>query len=81
MRRVGGWGGIHAGRSMASRHDGCEVASLEAATIASSRRDPPFAGEYLNTVLEDDDQQGLMIALRYITKELQECRVRPNRPS
>jgi DNA-binding phage protein len=66
---------------MASRHDGCEVASLEAATIASSRRDPPFTAEYLNTVLEDGDQQGLMIALGYKAKESQECRVWPNRRS
>jgi len=63
---------------MASRHGGNEVSSPEAATIASSRRDPPFAAEYLNTVLEDGDQQGLMIALRYMAKESQECRVRPS---
>jgi DNA-binding phage protein len=63
---------------MASRHDGCEVLSLEAATIASSRRDPRFAAENLNTVLEDGDQQGLMIALRYMAKESQECRVWPS---
>ena len=62
---------------MVSRHDGCEVSSLEAATIASSRRDPPFAAEYLNTVLEDGDQQGLMIVLRCMAKESQECRVWP----
>jgi DNA-binding phage protein len=51
--------------------------SLEAATIASSRRDPPFAAEYLNTVLEDGDQQGLMIVLRCMAKESQEYRVWP----
>jgi len=63
MRRVGGWGGAHAGRTMASRPDGCEVSLHEATTTASSRRDPPFAApEYLNTLLEDGDQQGLMIA-------------------
>jgi hypothetical protein len=81
MRRLGGWGGVLAGRSMASRYDGSEVSSLEAPDIASSRRAPPFAAEYLNTVLEDGDQQGLMIALRYMAKESQECRLRPNRRS
>jgi DNA-binding phage protein len=66
---------------MASQHDDSEVSPLEAATIASFRRDPPFATEYLNTVLEEGDQQGLMIALRYIAKVSQECRVWPNRRS
>ena len=35
----------------------------EAATIESFRKDPKFAAEYLNTVLEDGDQEEVMIAL------------------
>jgi probable addiction module antidote protein len=35
----------------------------EAATIESIRKDPKFAAEYLNTVLEDGEQEELMIAL------------------
>ncbi len=38
------------------------------ATIASFRRDPPFAAEYLNAVLEDGDHEELLIALRYMAK-------------
>jgi len=40
----------------------------EEATIASFQRDPNFAAEYLNTVLEEGDQQELMTALRYMAK-------------
>jgi len=36
------------------------------ATIESFRKDPRFAAEYLNAVLEDGDQQELLIALRYL---------------
>ena len=36
------------------------------ATIESFRKDPLFAAEYLNAVLEDGDQQELLIALRYL---------------
>lgn len=36
------------------------------ATIESFRKDPRFAAEYLNAVLEDGDQQELSIALRYL---------------
>jgi probable addiction module antidote protein len=36
------------------------------ATIESFRKDPWFAAEYLNAVLEDGDQQELLIALRYL---------------
>jgi len=42
--------------------------SHEEATIESFRRDPQFAAEYLNTILEEGDQQELMTALRYMAK-------------
>ncbi|MDR2819274.1 MAG: addiction module antidote protein [Desulfovibrio sp.] len=42
--------------------------SHEEATIASFRRDPDFAAEYLNTVLEDGTQEELMLALRRIAE-------------
>lgn len=35
-------------------------------TIESFRRDPIFAAEYLNAVLEDGDQTELLNALRYM---------------
>ena len=38
--------------------------SHEEATIASFRRHPRFAAEYLNEVLEDGDQEELLVALR-----------------
>jgi probable addiction module antidote protein len=40
------------------------VRSHEEASIESFRRDPRFAAEYLNAVLEDGDQEELMLALR-----------------
>jgi probable addiction module antidote protein len=42
------------------------VRSHEEASIESFRRDPRFAAEYLNGVLEDGDQEELMLALRRI---------------
>lgn len=42
------------------------VRSHEEASIESFRRDPRFAAEYLNAVLEDGDQEELMLALRRI---------------
>ena len=36
------------------------------ATINSFRKDPQFAAEYLNAILEDGDQQELLTALRYL---------------
>ena len=36
------------------------------ATINSFRKDPEFAAEYLNAILEDGDQQELLTALRYL---------------
>ena len=47
---------------------GAKSRTHEEATIASFRRDPHFAAEYLNTVLEEGDQQELMTALRYMAK-------------
>jgi probable addiction module antidote protein len=38
--------------------------SHEEATVESLRKDPVFAAEYLNAVLEDGDQEELMLALR-----------------
>ena len=38
----------------------------EEATVESFRKDPKFAAEYLNTVLEDGDQEEVMAALRRI---------------
>ena len=42
--------------------------SHEDATIESFRKDPGFAAEYLNSILEDGDQQELMAALRRMSK-------------
>ena len=36
------------------------------ATINSFRKDPQFAAEYLNAILEDGDQQELLTTLRYL---------------
>jgi probable addiction module antidote protein len=42
--------------------------SHEDATVESFRKDPAFAAEYLNSILEDGDQEELMIALRRMAK-------------
>lgn len=42
--------------------------SHEEATIESFRKDPAFAAEYLNAVLEDGEQEELMLALRRMSK-------------
>jgi len=42
--------------------------SHEEATVESFRKDPGFAAEYLNSVLEDGDQQELMLALRRMSE-------------
>ena len=42
------------------------IRSHDEATIESFRKDPKFAGEYLNAVLEDGDQEELMVALRHV---------------
>lgn len=38
--------------------------SHEKATVERFRRDPKFAAEYLNAVLEDGEQEEVMLALR-----------------
>lgn len=40
--------------------------SHEEATIESFRKDPDYATEYLNSVLEDGDQEEFMVALRRV---------------
>ena len=40
----------------------------EIATVASFRRNPDFAAEYLNAVLEDGDREELLLALRRIAE-------------
>ena len=45
---------------------GSKSKAHEDATIESFRRDPAFAAEYLNAVLEDGDQTELLTALRYM---------------
>ena len=42
--------------------------SHEEATVESFRKDPVFAAEYLNSILEDGDQEELMLALRRMSK-------------
>ena len=42
----------------------------EDATVESFRKDPAFAAEYLNSVLEDGDQKELMLVLRRMAKAL-----------
>ncbi len=40
--------------------------SHEEATVQSFEKDPGYAAEYLNAVLEDGDQEELMLALRRV---------------
>ena len=42
--------------------------SHEDATVESFRKDPAFAAEYLNSILDDGDQEELMLALRRMAK-------------
>jgi probable addiction module antidote protein len=42
--------------------------SHEEATVESLRKDPVFAAEYLNSILEDGDQKELLLALRRMSK-------------
>lgn len=44
--------------------------SHEDATVESFRKDPAFVAEYLNSVLEDGDQEELMLVLRRMAKAL-----------
>jgi len=48
--------------------------SHEDATVESFRKNPEFAAEYLNSILEDGDQEELMLALRRIPKPLVACK-------
>jgi len=41
--------------------------SHEQATIESFKKDPQFAADYLNAILEEGSQEELMGALRYIS--------------
>jgi len=45
---------------------GAKSRSHEEATIASFRRNPRFAAEYLNEVLEDGDQEELHPSARLV---------------
>ncbi|MDR2825523.1 MAG: addiction module antidote protein [Deltaproteobacteria bacterium] len=40
--------------------------SHQEATIESFKKDPDYAAEYLNAVIEDGDQEELMLALRRV---------------
>ena len=40
----------------------------EEATVENFRKDPAFAAEYLNSILEDGEQEELMLALRRMSK-------------
>jgi len=42
--------------------------SHEEATIESFQKDPQFAEDYLNAILEDGDEQELLTALRYLAQ-------------
>lgn len=42
--------------------------SHEEATVEGFRKDPTFAAEYLNSILEDGDQEELMLALRRMSE-------------
>jgi probable addiction module antidote protein len=42
--------------------------SHEEATVESFRKDPVFAAEYLNSILEDGDQEELLVALRRLSR-------------
>ena len=42
--------------------------SHDEATVESFARDPAYAAEYLNAVLEDDDEAELLVALNRLTK-------------
>jgi DNA-binding phage protein len=42
--------------------------SHEEATVESFRKDPIYAAEYLNPILEDGDQKELMLALRRMSE-------------
>ena len=49
---------------MTRRSKALPYRSHDETTLASFRKDPEFAAEYLNAVLEDGDQRELLLALR-----------------
>ena len=53
---------------MTKKRKSAPFRSHEEATVESFRKDPVFAAEYLNSILEDGDQEELMIALRRMSK-------------
>ena len=53
---------------MNRKHKSAPSRGHEEATVESFRNDPAFAAEYLNTILEDGDQDELMLALRRMSE-------------
>jgi probable addiction module antidote protein len=53
---------------MTRKSNSAAFRSHEKATVESFRKDPAFAAEYLNSILEDGDQEELMLALRRMSK-------------
>jgi probable addiction module antidote protein len=53
---------------MTRKSNSAAFRSHEEATVESFRKDPAFAAEYLNSILEDGDQEELMLALRRMSK-------------
>jgi probable addiction module antidote protein len=53
---------------MTRRSKALPYRSHDEATMESFRKDPEFAAEYLNAVLEDGDQRELLLALRRMAK-------------
>ena len=53
---------------MNRKHKSAPSRGHEEATVESFRNDPAFAAEYLNTILEEGDQDELMLALRRMSE-------------
>ena len=53
---------------MTRRSKALPYRSHDEATMERFRKDPEFAAEYLNAVLEDGDQRELLLALRRMAK-------------
>lgn len=53
---------------MKRKSRGLPFRSHEEATAESFRKDPEFAAEYLNAVIEDGDQEELLLALRRLAQ-------------
>ncbi len=62
------WADYHSEKTMKKTLKSVPSRSHEQATVESFRKDPEFAAEYLNSVLEDGDQEELMLALRRMSK-------------